>query len=107
MPTYRCRQGCFSSDPGFRCEHGGGKGKAIEPILKGGGDLYLEIYDPVVDHPTNVYQRHVQEVIAKSERRWKRGLAQAKRNQEIWAEEMIQRSDAFSLCPVHPVVQGR
>ena len=105
MPTYRCRQGCFSSDPDFRCEHGGGKGKPIEPVLKGGGGLYLDVHDPVVDHPANVYNRHVQETIAKNEKHWKEGLAKAKRNQEAWAEEVIQRSDDFSFCPVLPVVR--
>ncbi len=105
MPTYRCRQGCFSSDPYFRCEHGGGKGKAIEPVLKGGGGPYLEVYDPAIDHPTIVYQRHVQEVVAKNEKHWKESLAKAKRNQEVWAEEAIQRSDAFAFCPVPPVVR--
>ncbi len=102
MPTYRCRQGCFSSDADFRCEHGGAKGKAIEPVLKHSGSLYLEIYDPFVDHPEIVYQRHVQEIIAKNERHWKQGLAKAKRNQEAQAEEVIQRSIDLQSCPIIP-----
>ncbi len=106
MATYRCPKGCFSSEQDFRCVHGGGTGKAIEPDLKGGGGLYLEVYDPFVDHPEIVYQRHVQETIAKNERHWKKGLAKAKRNQEAWADEGNQRSSDLQLCPVLPPPQA-
>ncbi len=102
MSMYRCPKGCFSSDPDFRCEHGGATGKAIEPVLGGGGGLYLDVYDPFVDHPEIVYQRHVQETIAKNERHWKQGLAKAKRNQEAWAKETAQRSNDLQFCPIIP-----
>ncbi len=105
MPTYRCRQGCFSSDADFRCEHGGATGKAIEPVLKGGGGLYLDVYDPLVDHPAIVYQRHVQEIRAKSEKRFKRAQAEGYRRLQEWGEEGTRLNDALTYCPVPPVVR--
>ena len=96
---YRCRKGCFSSDPDFRCEHGGRTGKAVEPVLKSGGDLYLNVYDPTVDHPANAYRRHLQDIRAQSEQRTKRDRAKAERNQKAWAEWVIQVSNDLALCP--------
>jgi len=97
---YSCRKGCFADRP-FDCIHGS-RAKAVEPALKGGGNLYLEIYDPFVDHPKIVYQRHVREILDKNERNRKEGLAKAKRNQERWAEEVVQKSNDLQLCSVLP-----
>ncbi len=57
------------------------------------------------DSPGLRLDRETWRIIERNERNWQRGLAQAKRNQEMWAEEMIQRSDAFAFCPVPPVVR--
>lgn len=102
---YRCVKGCFSSDPDFRCEHGGRTGKSMEPILKGGGDLYLEIRD-IADHPANVYRQHLQKIRDESEARTKRDRAKAELNQKAWAEWVTQRSNDLALCPCLPPPRG-
>ena len=102
---YRCRKGCFSSDPDFRCEHGGRTGKAMEPVLKGGGDLYINVYDPA-DHPANVYRRHLQEIREQSDRRSKRAQAEGYRRLQAKAEYDTRLSNDLACCPCVPPPQA-
>ena len=58
------------------------------------------------DTPAWRSYRERQHIFEANERRWKQGLAKAKRNQEAWAEQVIQRSNDIQSWSVLPPPQA-
>ncbi len=115
MSMYRCRMGCFSDDPNFRCAHGGATGKALEPTFDVDETVVRTLVEKAIrgaicapeyhDSPAWRFYRYKRQIIEQSDRRFKRLQTEGYRRLAAKAEYDIQRIDALACCPVLPVVR--